>query len=113
MSVNFRAPRRLIAILTCMALVAPVALAGVGSASAATAAKSHTYPSAVRSAFLKNCIKAARAAGVNKKQATEYCTGTLSCIQSKLSLASFISHPSSKTITNCEKKVLKKIEAES
>jgi hypothetical protein len=96
--------RRAAALLALAVIAATFLLAGVANAKT-------TYPSAVRNAFNKTCIKAATAGGnVTKTQAAKYCNAALVCIEGKLSLKEFSQiKTTDRAIKSCEKSAAKKV----
>jgi hypothetical protein len=96
--------RRVGAILALAAIAATFLLAGVANAKT-------TYPSAVRNAFNKTCIKAATAGGnVSKSDAKKYCEAALVCIEGKLSLKEFAAiSTTDPVVKKCEKSAAKKV----
>jgi hypothetical protein len=109
-------PRRLVALAAVVALVVSLLFAGLLAPAANSAG--HTYPSAVKKAFMKTCVPAAVRSSdgkLSKKQATTYCSSALACVEAKLSLKEFekaVSRPrtaNGKIVTSCEKKAIAKV----
>lgn len=97
--------RRAAAFCALVAIAATFLLAG------ATVAQAAGYPSSIRNAFNKSCIKAAAAGGqVSKSDATKYCNSALVCIEGKLTLAQFAKVTAkNKVVVACEKAAAKKV----
>jgi hypothetical protein len=96
--------RRAAAFLALAAIAATFLLAGVAAAKT-------SYPSSIRNAFNKSCVKAAQASGnVSKKDAVAYCNAALVCIEGKLTLKQFVKISTNDPIVKkCEKTAAKKV----
>jgi hypothetical protein len=66
-----------------LAVSVPVGVVAAAPASAAT------YPSSVKSQYLKGCKGAAKKQGVSASQARTFCNASLKCVQRKLTLSEF------------------------
>jgi hypothetical protein len=111
--------RRAIALLALASLL--VAIGAGASADASTPSRRH-YPSAVRSAFIASCTKAAKeAAGtrLTSAQARTYCRSALACIERHLTLRQFERvvqnmragrrNPNARVLTSCERAAAKEV----